>query len=361
MARKHPLGRFAVLLRPLAHLYGLGVGVRNMLFDRGILKSNEYPIPIICVGNITTGGTGKTPHIEYLLRLLTPHCKVALLSRGYKRKSRDLVVAEGGSTVFDLGDEPMQVWRKYPNITLVVDGNRRRGMRYLMSLSTEQRPDVVLMDDGYQHRYVSPACSILLIDHARPLWDDSLLPEGWLREPASARYRADIMICTKVPVPMAQMERRIIANKLRKHTHQSLFFSTMRYGQPQALGEDGGDVLPAHNPIWLISGIAHPGPFVSDMQRRYHIVRTDIYPDHHRFGDREVQMMVKELEGLLAKYPELRILCTEKDARRLEPHLGAFAEASMPPIYYIPIEVCILYDENRLIDMVAKLVGRKIR
>lgn len=354
MARKHPLGRWAVLLRPLAYLYGLGAGVRNMLFDWGVLKSRRYPIPIICVGNITAGGTGKTPHIEYLLRELTPHKRVAVLSRGYKRQSRGLVVANLQSSVIDLGDEPMQIWRKYPNITLVVDGNRRRGMNYLMSLPDDQRPEVVLMDDGYQHRYVRPSCLILLMEYTRPLWDDKLLPEGLLREPASARYRADLIICTKSPATLAQMERRIIERKLRKHSHQSLFFSTTRYGEPCALGGVVGK-LSLHCPIWLICGIAHPESFVADMQKRYQLVRTDIYPDHHRFDVREVEQMAQTLADLRHNYPDVRLLCTEKDARRLEPYLSTLGGLTEPLLYYIPIEVRVLYDEWRLLRLIEEV------
>ena len=179
------------LLKLCSLVYGAGVSLRNYLFNSGLLREHHYDIPLICVGNITVGGTGKTPHIELIIELLRPSYRLAVISRGYKRSSRGLQDVTPGASVQQIGDEPKQLSLKYPEVRLIVDGDRRRAMRYLMALPEAERPEVVLLDDGFQHRYVHPSFSILLIDASRELHEDALLPAGNLREPASARYRAD--------------------------------------------------------------------------------------------------------------------------------------------------------------------------
>ena len=223
------------LLYPLSWLYGLGVGLRNFLFDQGVLKQQAYPIPLICVGNITVGGTGKTPHVELLISILREQRRIAVISRGYKRKSRGLKDVTLTSTADEVGDEPKQIKQKYPEVRFVVDGNRRRAMAYLLALPEAERPDVVLLDDGFQHRYVHPSFSILLIDAQRELHDDELLPLGGLREPATARYRADCIILTKCPHNMRPITLRIMQRNLALYPHQRIFFSRIEYQQPRSV------------------------------------------------------------------------------------------------------------------------------
>ena len=185
------------LLTPLSFIYGIVVWIRNILFDWGIFTSEQYSIPIISIGNLSVGGTGKTPHTEYLIQLLIDKYRIAVLSRGYKRKTSGYLLATSQSTSFDIGDEPYQIKRKYPNILVAVDSNRRRGILNLLSLPIEQRPEVILLDDAYQHRYVQPSLSIVLSDFHRLFYLDRLLPVGHLREPASNIHRADKVIVTK--------------------------------------------------------------------------------------------------------------------------------------------------------------------
>ena len=186
-------------LLPLSWIYGLGVRLRNFMFDIGLLKSQSFDVPVVSVGNITVGGTGKTPHVEYLIQLLDPYIKVAVLSRGYKRKSKGFIIADENSTVRLIGDEPMQMKRKYRGITVAVDRKRVNGIRKLTDGTTVKDIDVVLLDDAFQHRYVKPGINILLVDYHRLIIYDKLLPAGRLREPLNGKNRADIVIITKCP------------------------------------------------------------------------------------------------------------------------------------------------------------------
>ena len=202
-------------LLPLSFLYGIGVKFRNMLFDIGILKSRSFDVPVISVGNITVGGTGKTPHVEYLVQLLKDEFQVAVLSRGYKRRSRGFVLADDESSMEDLGDEPYQIKSKFPNVKVAVDKDRCHG---IMMLTDDDRGkndvDVVLLDDAFQHRYVKPGISILLVDYHRLIIYDKLLPAGRLREPLSGKNRADIVIVTKCPADLRPMEYRVITKAM---------------------------------------------------------------------------------------------------------------------------------------------------
>jgi tetraacyldisaccharide 4'-kinase len=186
-------------LLPLSWIYGLVVTIRNWMFDIGILKSRAYKVPVISVGNITVGGAGKTPHVEHLVRMLQDKIKVAVLSRGYKRKSKGYQLADGDTSVSDIGDEPYQMMQKFPNIFVAVDKKRRRGIERLTTDEASRNVDVVLLDDAYQHRYVKPGINILLVDYHRLIIYDKMLPAGRLREPMKGKRRADIVIITKCP------------------------------------------------------------------------------------------------------------------------------------------------------------------
>lgn len=354
---------YSILLRPLALLYGLGVALRNFAFDNGLLKEEIYPVPIICVGNITVGGTGKTPHVEYILQTLLPHYKIAVLSRGYKRKLRGQVIASLESTIAEIGDEPKQLKLKYPEITLVVDGNRRRAMRYLMSLPAEQRPDVVVMDDGLQHRYVKPSYSILLMDSTRPLQEDRLLPEGRLREPASARYRVDCIIATKCPDTLQPIQQRLIERNLEAYPHQEVFFTKIGYQSlmplSALLGENATlrQELSEQSPVVVVSGIANPSLFVEYLEKHYRVVDKYLFADHHNFVDADLKTLVDNYKRLSREYPALAFICTEKDAVRLVEHLVAFPEELRERLYYLPIEVSVLHREaelGRLLRLAAR-------
>lgn len=339
------LGRYAILLRPIACLYGLVIGVRNWLFDRGVLRSETYPIPIICVGNISVGGTGKTPHVEYILAKLCSRYRVAVLSRGYKRTSRGMVEASEASSVYDIGDEPLQLKLKYPAIRLIADGNRRRAMRYLLSLPLEERPEVVVMDDGLQHRYVKPSCAILLIDSQRPILEDRLLPEGRLRESASARYRADIIVATKCPSHLSPIQQRIVERSLRLYSHQKIFFSRIAYRALRPLSmltEHEADTapIPKGSPLYVISGIANPKPLIDYLSTRYEIREQAIFPDHHNFSSSDITELNACFARLQASSARpVYCVCTEKDAVRLWELRSSLSLELLEAMYYQPIQI----------------------
>ena len=203
----------------LAWFYGLGVGIRNLLFEMGILKSRSFSTPVISVGNITVGGTGKTPHVEYLIRLLKPKHHVAVLSRGYKRKSNGFVLSNKNTPMPMIGDEPFQMKQKFPDITVAVDRKRTRGISKLTADDSDLDIDVVLLDDAFQHRYVKPGINILLVDYHRLVIYDRLLPAGRLREPVKAKDRADIVIITKCPKDLKPMEFRVITKAMNLYPY----------------------------------------------------------------------------------------------------------------------------------------------
>lgn len=201
-------------LRPLSSLYGLGVELRNQLFELNILKSRSFTTPVISVGNITVGGTGKTPHVEYLVRLLSKEAKVAVLSRGYKRKTHGYQLADKDSTMRDIGDEPYQMKLKFPNIEVAVDANRCEGIDHLINDEQTKDTDVIILDDAYQHRYVKPGINILLVDYHRLIIYDELLPSGRLREPIESKKRADIVIITKCPDSLNPIDYRVLTKAI---------------------------------------------------------------------------------------------------------------------------------------------------
>lgn len=344
----------------LSWLYGLGVGVRNFLFNQGVLKSQAYQIPLICVGNITVGGTGKTPHVELLISILQPHHRVAVISRGYRRKSRGLREVTADAAVAEVGDEPKQIKLKYPDVRFVVDGNRRRAMRYLMSLAPADRPDVVLLDDGFQHRYVRPSFSILLVDASRELHEDALLPLGGLREPATARYRADCIILTKCPADISPIQLRIMQRNLALYPHQKTFFSRVEYLPAQPLGKLRGDPsrpLPEGARLLALSGIAAPKPFLGYLQEKYQLIGELTYKDHHLFTPADLRRVEEAWREAHASAPAepLYLVCTEKDAVRLLDSYEELPADFRQQIFYLPIDTKILFKPEDFTEMIRKV------
>ncbi len=336
------------LLTPLSLLYGVVIRCRNFFFDIGLLPSHSYPIPLICVGNISVGGTGKTPHVEHIIELLKDNYRIAVLTRGYKRKSKGLVIANENSTIEEIGDEPRQIKLKYPNITLLVDGNRRRAMDYLLSLDEDIRPEVVIMDDGFQHRYVKPSYSILLIDMNRPIDTDRLLPLGNLRESSSARYRANMVIVTKKPKNFKPIDRVLFERRLNLYKYQHLYFSSIEYLAPRPLisiGQEYNDetfVLDKSSNVVAISGIAMPAPFIEEISRTYTLVAQKSFTDHHNFSKTELEDLNNSYITLKAKLKEeLYFICTEKDAVRLFALKEYLNEELIEHFYYLPITISI--------------------
>ncbi len=333
-------------LLPLSWLYGFGTVIRNWLYDVGWLHSYGYDIPLICVGNITAGGTGKTPHVEYLLRLLLPHCPTAVLSRGYKRQSRGYLLAGADTPASKLGDEPWQMKHKQPRAYVAVDADRCRGIARLMQDESTRDVGAILLDDAYQHRRVRAGLNILLTDYHRLVSDDALLPAGLLREKPSGINRAQIIIVTKCPAKLHPMEYRIVRQSLGLKPYQDLYFSTMRYGQLHALY--GNKVLPLDGlrnedmHVLLVCGIANPQQMEADARKHVQYLRTIAYPDHHRYRKADVAHISRTLEQM----PSPRIVVTtEKDAARLYDVLSEDNPLAKS-IYVLPIEVEILRDET---------------
>ncbi|MCC9061641.1 tetraacyldisaccharide 4'-kinase [Flavobacterium piscisymbiosum] len=310
------------ILFPFAILYGFITSLRNFLFDKGILKSTSFDIPVIAVGNLSVGGTGKTPQIEYLIRLLSDRYKVATLSRGYKRKSEGFVLASSGSNAEILGDEPFQFYQKFPNVQVAVDADRTNGIIQL--LSQNEKPQVVLLDDAYQHRKVKAGFYILLSSYGDLYADDFMLPTGNLRESRSGANRANIVIVTKCPKDLSDAAQAEIRLKLKLTCSQQIYFTFIDYDD-SIYGENDKIAIKEvkSESKLLLAGIAKPTPFFDYLKNEKDECLT--YPDHHNFSD-------SDLDLIQNKAGNKRIITTEKDYVRLKDSKLA------PQLYYLPIK-----------------------
>ncbi len=345
-----------IILLPLSLIYGLVVGIRNFFFHTGILKSKSFSIPVICVGNIAVGGTGKTPHSEWILSELSKEFRVACLSRGYKRRSKGFILATPRSTAEEIGDEPLQIKSKFPDIQVACDANRVRGIENLLSLP--QPPEVIVLDDAFQHRYVKAGKNIVLVDYNHPCYKDCLLPAGRLRETHGALKRADYIIVTKCPDSLTPIEKRLWSKHLRIKPYQQLFFTTMRYGIPRSM-ETG---LPVPVPtgktsILCITGIACPEPYIAHLKQLTPNITALKYPDHHRFSKRDIRNIQAVFEEIYN--PDKFIFTTEKDAARLKGcHLP---QEIREKICYISIEPEFINKKEILIQELKNYVTKNKR
>lgn len=344
-------------LLPFSWLYGFGVGFRNILFEMGILKSRSYTVPVISVGNITVGGTGKTPHVEYLIRLLKDKVNVAVLSRGYKRKSHGFVLADAETPMKMIGDEPYQMKQKFPDITVAVDSKRTRGIDHLIGGEAGKDIDVVLLDDAFQHRYVKPGINILLVDYHRLIIYDELLPAGRLREPVKSKDRADIVIITKCPWNLKPMEFRVITKAMKLYPYQQLFFSTHEYEMPIAVFPEEQGKLGASETldslaslkdknVLLLTGIGSPEQMKHDMEQMTDHVTPLTFSDHHDFKQKDIVAINEAFAAL----PEPKvIITTEKDATRLAV-LEELSSEVKQHLYKLPIYIQIMQDQEELFN-----------
>jgi tetraacyldisaccharide 4'-kinase len=343
-------GDFIVInkwLLPLSWLYGLAVKLRNFAFEAGILKSRSFDVPIISVGNITVGGTGKTPHVEYLAKHLKEIFHVAILSRGYKRKSKGFIIADANTTMPEIGDEPYQMKQKFKEVTIAVDKNRCHGIEELTANNEDL--DVILLDDAFQHRYVKPGINILLVDYHRLIIYDTLLPAGRLREPLSGKDRADVVIVTKCPKDLKPMEYRVITKAMNLYPYQSLYFTCLTYdvlvpifeGQARRL-ED----LKPNEQVLLLTGIASPEQMVHDLEPFAKHLTPLTFADHHQFKAKDIRLINETFEQL----PEPRcIITTEKDATRLQNAEG-LSELVRKSIYTLPVNIHFLQDQEDMFN-----------
>lgn len=310
------------ILFPFAILYGFITSIRNFLFDKGVLKSTSFDLPVIAVGNLSVGGTGKTPQIEYLIRLLSDKYKVATLSRGYKRKSEGFVLADENSNAEILGDEPFQFYQKFPNVMVAVDANRTNGIEQL--LSKNEKPEIILLDDAYQHRKVKAGFYILLTSYGDLYADDFMLPTGNLRESRSGAERASIVVVTKCPKVLTEEEQSQIRLKLKLKPSQEVFFTFIDYdifiygnNKKLALNE-----IKSESKL-LLAGIAKPKPFFDYLRNESDECLT--FPDHHHFSDADLDVIRNKANGR-------KIITTEKDYVRLKD------SELVDQLYYLPIK-----------------------
>jgi tetraacyldisaccharide 4'-kinase len=346
------LNLYRILVAPVSLLYALMMWIRNKLYDWGILPEQPFDFPLINVGNLSTGGTGKTPHVEYILRLLEGHYKTATLSRGYGRKSMGLIMAQEGITAENLGDEPMQYFMKFKNTVVAVCEKRLYAIP--MILGTHQDVEVMVMDDAFQHRSVKAGLNILVTRYDLPFYKDWVLPSGNLREWRSGYKRADIIIVSKCPASLTAGQEKEIIEQIKPVPGQEVFFSTISYGEP--VHAFNGIILndSRSKPALVFSGIADASAFESHSDSIFKSTVHRAFSDHHDFDETDIDDIIHEFKKL---GPDAVLVCTEKDRMRL---LDADAENALReiPWYYIPIEIKIINNgENfnaRLLDFIRK-------
>jgi len=337
------LKSFRYLLLPVSWIYGSVIWLRNRLYDHHILKSSSFNFPVICVGNLATGGTGKTPMTEYLVRILENDFKTATLSRGYKRKTVGFAIAEPGTTALEIGDEPMQFHQKFPGVAVAVGEERIVAIPLLL----QHRPEteVIILDDAFQHRQVNAGLNIVLTDYSNLYTRDFILPAGDLRDVRSSSKRANIIIVTKCKPGLTVKEKNAIISEINPSQGQTVYFTTIDYGKPYHLfTKEAIEITPGHG-ILLVCGIANPRPlkeYLAKIADSYDMLR---FADHHIFHSNDLTDIRQHFENITSD--KKMVLTTEKDAVRLEKfeqELGTF------PIYVLPIEHRFLFNEAEKFD-----------
>ena len=331
------------LLFPFAILYGFITSIINYLYDKGILKSYSFDIPVIAVGNLSVGGTGKTPQIEYLIRMLSPNYKVATLSRGYKRKSEGFILADAASTPEILGDEPFQYFKKFPDIQVAVDADRKNGIEQL--LNQESRPEIILLDDAFQHRKVKAGFYILLTAYEDLFCEDFMLPTGNLRECRNGAKRANLIIVTKCPLDITELEQQNIKNKLA--VDLPIYFSSIDYDDKVYNDTESLAVSDLKlTPKMLLAGIAKPKPFFDYLQTDKDEVMT--FSDHHHFSESDILNIKSQAIDKI-------IVTTEKDFVRLD------AKILRKQLFYLPIKSKFLSNHESFDAIILNYVGTSTR
>ena len=339
-----------ILLFPFSLLFGLAVWLRNWLFDNNILKSSSFNLPIICVGNLSAGGTGKSPMVEYLLKTFSPIFNIAVLSRGYKRKTTGYALAHEESTALEIGDEPMLFHIKFPHVSVAVGEERLVAIPQL--LHDKPGTQAIVLDDAFQHRSVKAGMNILLTDYNNLFTRDWYLPTGDLRDSLNSYKRGDIMIVTKCPPDLSTEEKSDLQTELNPKPHQHIFFTTIDYGSPYHIIHKHETVIDNSVEVLLVSGIANPRSlkkFLLDNSRTYYEI---LYSDHRIFTIDDLREIKNRFNSIQA--PRKIILTTEKDAVRL---VKFEQELKDLPVYVIPIQVEFLFNEEKHFnDLVIKFI-----
>jgi tetraacyldisaccharide 4'-kinase len=346
-------------LYPLSWIYGLVVYIRNQLYDLGIFRSTEFDVPVISIGNITVGGTGKTPQVEYLVNLLHEKYEVATLSRGYKRKTSGFRIVETTSKAVEVGDEPLQIKNRFPAITVSVCENRVVGVETLLNPKNNRIPDVVLLDDAFQHRRITTGINILLIDYNRQLKDDTLLPAGRMREGIAQMRRANIIVFTKCPNEVTPIMRRILQKDVRLKPYQSLFFTALSHGNIEpvfsAPKPDKSFYTEKSYSLLVLTGIAAPNLIYSHLKQFSKKVEILSFPDHHYYSDSDIQSVMYKFEAI--KSDKKMIVTTEKDSMRLK-DLVNLPDDFKTNLYYLPVKVKFLDEgDNEFNKKILNYVG----
>ncbi len=348
-----------LFLYPLSWLYGIGVYIRNQMYDLGIFKTTEFDVPVLSIGNITVGGTGKTPQVEYLVNLLHEKYEVATLSRGYKRKTKGFRIVETGSKAVEVGDEPLQIKNRFPGITVSVCENRVLGVETLLDPKNNKIPDVVLLDDAFQHRKITAGINILLIDYNRQIKEDTLLPAGRLREGVSQMRRANIIVFTKCPNEVTPIMRRILQKDVRLKPYQSLFFTALSHGNIEPVFSapilDKLFYTEKSYSLLVVTGIASPNLIYTHLKQFSKKVEIVSFPDHYYFSDTDIQSVMHKFEAL--KSDKKIIVTTEKDSMRLK-DLANLPDDFKMNLYYLPVKVKFLDEgENEFNKKILNYVG----
>lgn len=348
---------FRKFLYPLAFLYGIAVSVRSFLFSIHILKSKSFDVSTIVVGNLSVGGTGKTPHIEYLIRLLKDKYQLATLSRGYGRLTKGYIVAEEDSTSKTIGDEPLQFKHKFPEIPVTVCEKRVLGVKNI--LKDFFKTQIILLDDAFQHRYLKPGLSILLSDFYQLYTNDHLLPVGNLREFRSGANRADIIIVTKTPIVLSPIEKRDILLQLNPKPHQKVYFSYITYGAITPIPSTTKDLSVKPSSALLFTGIANSYPLEDHVKRTISTVQVMKFPDHHEYALQDLEKIKFEFERMMGSNKIL--ITTEKDYMRLINSEFKEFLASLP-IFYIDIEIAFHgEDKEKFNNQILAYVEENLR
>ena len=337
------------LLIPLSFIYGSITRIRNLLFDFGIFKEKTHPIPVICIGNLSVGGAGKTPHTQYLLNLLKINYTVAVISRGYGRKNSKLQSVEITSKAFEVGDEPLQLKQNNPECLVLVEKNRNKGVLHILKYFP--KTEIILLDDGYQHRWIKAGFNILVTPFYSPYYNDFLMPFGKLREGEKGATRANAIIFSKTPENTNTTLKKGMQERLNLFSHQKAYFSVIEYHKFRCINNN--TELEGNNPynITLVSGIANANPLIKYLKEKGHIMNHLKYSDHHNYTSNDIDDILVKYNA--EKSTKKLILTTEKDATKLKQFSPHFKDVNF---YYIPIEIKIEQSEKfkkQIIDYVG--------